>query len=123
MSATNLIAAPLLPVLIAASAACSGSETALFSLTHADRVRLRKQSPAAADRVAALLESPRAFLVTVLLGNVFVNTAYFAVAVKVGAAFGSHAAEAVVGVGALLVLILFGELAPKSLGTSWGWLA
>lgn len=118
MSATNLIAAPLLPVLIAASAACSGSETALFSLTHADRIRLRKQSPAAADRVAALLESPRAFLVTVLLGNVFVNTAYFAVAVKVGAAFGSHAAEAAVGVGALLVLILFGELVPKSLAAA-----
>ncbi|MFZ4572774.1 MAG: hemolysin family protein [Phycisphaerales bacterium] len=115
MSSSNLIAAPLLPALIACSAACSGAETALFSLTHADRLRLRKQSPDAADRVADLLESPRSLLVTLLLFNTSVNTAYFAVAVKVGSALGGPAAEAATGVVALLLLILFGELIPKSI--------
>ena len=118
MSISHFIAAPLLPVLLTVSAACSGAETALFSLSHADKVRLRKQSTIAADCVQALLENPRALLITVLLANVFVNTAYFAVAVKVGQGFEDPAKSAVFGAIVLFCMILFGELVPKSLAAA-----
>lgn len=118
MSISHFIAAPLIPVLLAASAACSGAETALFSLTHADKVRLRKQSSIAADCVHALLENPRAFLITVLLSNVVVNTAYFAVSVKVAQGFKDPSMSAIFSATVLFLLILFGELVPKSIAAA-----
>lgn len=69
----------LLPPLMLVSAACSATETALFSLTHADRLRLRRESPASARAVAALLTRPRALLISILLVTNIANVAYFVV--------------------------------------------
>ncbi|MFN8730039.1 MAG: CNNM domain-containing protein, partial [Planctomyces sp.] len=52
------------PALLIVSAYCSAMETALFSLSFHDRLRVRKLSPSAAAAVTRLLAQPRALLVT-----------------------------------------------------------
>jgi putative hemolysin len=65
------------PALLIVSAYCSAMETALFSLSFHDRLRVRKLSPSAAAGVTRLLAQPRALLVTLLFLNTLVNTLYF----------------------------------------------
>lgn len=93
---------PLLGLLIL-SAACSASETALFSLDEQGRGLL---SP----RARRLLEDPRGVLITILLGNLLVNVLFFALAPLLLP--GSRLA---VGVVALLALLVLGEILPKTL--------
>lgn len=79
MNLTHGLMLMLLPLLLAAAAFASSAETALFSLTYTDRVRLRKVSPRAADAAARLLTHPREFLVSLLFINMLVTTVYFVV--------------------------------------------
>jgi putative hemolysin len=102
----------LLPPLLIASAFFSSSETALFSLSHGDRVRLAHLSRPAALKVARLLEHPRALLITILLANNVVNVAYF-VAASVLAARSYAGMAVLISAGSLLALILLGEILPK----------
>jgi len=98
---------PTLVVLLFLSASFSGFEAALFSLSGEELER----APA---RVRRLLEDPRKVLVTVLLGNLFVNVAYFSFAVRIPWGGGQYAP--VVAVLAPLVTILVcGEILPKTL--------
>lgn len=103
----------ILPALLIASALCSGSETAMFSLTHADRARLRRSSAHAARSVETLLRDPRSLLVTILLLNNAVNVLYMAVAAVAASRFDSTAAIAAFNLAALLALILIGEVLAK----------
>ena len=57
--------------LVLVSGTLSSSETALFKLDEGERAL----APA---RVRRLLEDPRSLLVTILLGNLIVNLAFFA---------------------------------------------
>jgi len=66
-----------LPVPLAAVAVLSGCETALFSLTYQDRLRMARGSPRAARAVDFLLARPRALLVLILLLNTAASTLYF----------------------------------------------
>ncbi len=102
-------------VLLTGLSACfSGSETALFGLDHSQRAALRRASPSRAAAVDALLAHPRALLSTVLLGNVVVNTMYFAI----GGALAVHAEStwhaAALGVAQVVWLVTFGEVLPKT---------
>lgn len=101
-------------ILTGFSACFSGSETALFGLDHAQRAALRRTSPARAAAVDSLLVNPRALLSTVLLGNVVVNTMYFAI----GGALAVHASAAwqaaVLGVAQVVWLVTLGEVLPKT---------
>lgn len=93
--------------LLALSGLFSGSETALFSLAPPQRAR-------AGARAGRLLEGPRELLLTILLGNLFVNLLYFAlVPVLFGGAGTRHALLA--GLIALVALLLLGEILPKTL--------
>ena len=114
--ATYLI---LLIFLLLLSAFFSGSETAFLSL---DRMRLAhrvREGQPGATRVQKLLERPHRLLSAILLGNNLVNTG----AAAVGTAI---ATELVTGGGGLLIatvavtvlLILFGEVTPKTLALS-----
>ncbi|MCC6659468.1 MAG: DUF21 domain-containing protein [Phycisphaerales bacterium] len=110
----------LLPPLIAASAFCSASETALFSLTQTERARMRRASPGAAAAVAALLARPRGLLITILLLNNLVNVVYFVLStVFAGGHEGSGGGLVAVLIGAASVfgLVLFGEILPKLLAS------
>jgi putative hemolysin len=98
-------------VLLGASAFCSASETALFSLDAAGRERA---GPAARK----LLANSQALLISLLLANLVVNMLVFAVAAGL-APEGPEGAEGfeafLTGAAALLAVLVVGEILPKSL--------
>jgi putative hemolysin len=96
-----------LGVLLTLSAGFSGFEAALFSLGDEDRGR-------APERVRRMLDEPRPLLVTVLLGNLFVNLAYFALAVRIDWGEGAEAPFLRV-LAPLVVILVAGEILPKTL--------
>jgi len=96
----------VLAVLVTASASLSGSETALFSLNAAER----RRAGALATR---LLEDPRSLLVTVLVSNLGVNLLFFAFAARVRIGEGPYA-RLWSGLAALVVLLVLGEVLPKT---------
>ncbi len=92
------------------------SETALFSLSRLDQLRL-KEHPRASCRLAVrLLRSPRKVLATILIGNEFSDIVSSSVAtitfVKLFGAQGELLAYPVMTV----LLFFFGDLIPKVLG-------
>ena len=118
MPGVEIILASLMPVCLLASAVFSSSETAFFSLTQADRLRLRKSSPSAYAAAMRLLASPRSLLIAVLIGNVTVNSAYYVLAATVGKAWFKTLGQVGFGVGALLLMIALGEVLPKSIAAA-----
>ncbi len=102
--------------LLALSGFFSGSEIALFSLTPVRLRELAKGATPAERTVAHLMESPRRVLVTILLGNLVVNTLASALAsAAVIRATGSAGLGVVVAtVSMTLLLLVVGEVAPKT---------
>lgn len=116
-----ILVSVVLPVLLVLSGIISGSETALFGLTQADRVSLRKHAPAALASVEALHRKPRSLLTAILLANNLVNVLYFTLASVVIIGLegrGSHAAAAAIGLGSLLAIVLIGEVIAKTTASS-----
>jgi putative hemolysin len=113
---TGLVIA--IPCLLAGSAFFSGAETALFSLSAADRLSFR-DGPHRRHGVNALLRHPRMLLITLLLGNMVANVLYFVLA-SVAAWEQPWGAWGAVGIplAALLLLIMFGEITPKMIASA-----
>jgi CBS domain containing-hemolysin-like protein len=118
-----LIVWPVLALLLLASAFCSASETALFSLDDAGRERA---GPAA----RRLLGNAQALLISLLLVNLLVNVLVFATAsglVRHDSESGGiespgieslgseHFGAIATGFLALLAVLVFGEILPKAL--------
>ncbi len=105
-------------VLIVGSGFFSASEAALFYLSRSERRRLRRQSSAGAIADGLVVDADR-LLSAVLFWNLVINIAYFALASKLSIdwnrAGGSSSGAVVLGVAALVVLIIFSEMLPKSL--------
>ena len=104
--------------LLLASAFCSGSETAFFHLPRR-QVRQFAMSAAPLERlIASLLNDPNRFLTALLFGNMAVNVLYFAISsmlsIQAGQASGVAAGTGVAFV-CFLMLLLAGEMLPKSL--------
>jgi len=106
----------LLGVLLCCSAFFSGSETSMFSL---NPIRLRHQekegkSPSAAI-ILQLLEHPSNILVTILIGNeivnIFASSTAAALCVRM---FGEQVGPVVATIGMTLLLLVFGEVTPKT---------
>lgn len=96
-----------LPVLLFASAFFSAIETALFSLETPDLAR----AGSAAQR---LMRDPQRVLLSVLLGNLFVNVLFFAVVSDL--APNEHEYDRLLWGGVALVAVLVcGEIVPKSI--------
>lgn len=111
-------------VLFALSAFFSGSETALFSLSRVYLKRLENSSKSSAKRILKLLGKPRQLLITLLLGNTFVNLAISSfgtlLALQIGSKYG-YTVSSVVTIQIILttLLILFlGEITPKLIALS-----
>ena len=103
-----------LPVLLGLSGFFSGSETALFALTESERITLRRGGGMAGRAVEALLANQRMLLITVLMGNMTVNTLYFVVtSVLLMKSDATVLGEVLLAVGFLLLVILLGEVTPK----------
>jgi CBS domain containing-hemolysin-like protein len=110
-------------ILLCGSAFFSLSETALFSLSRSQVYRL-SHGAGPGRLVAAMVGRPRRLLNTILLSNMFVNTAYTALsameAIELQAGGLPTWAAALVSLVPLLVLILVGEVTPKVLGLAAG---
>ena len=106
-------------LLLVASAFFSGSETALFSLSPATLRKLRRSRHRNAGTIHSLLEEPRKLIVSILCGNEIVNIA--AVANMTGiliALFGEARAGWISVLVMLPLLLLVGEVTPKTIAVS-----
>lgn len=103
----------ILFLLLILSAFFSGAETSLFSLSKVQKKKLERKGTKEAMTVLGLLEKPRKLLITILIGNVSVNTlsSIFATSLCL-ALFGDYGLGIAVPVMTILLLI-FGELSPK----------
>ncbi len=103
-----------LAFLLSLSAFFSGSETALFSLSKTQVERLRQGTAKSGAIVANLLDTPRKLLITILVGNMFVNVAAASLVASFATALlGSKGVGVAIGVTTILLLI-FGEITPKT---------
>lgn len=103
-------------ILVGISALFSGSETALFYLS-AEEVRSMRIGNSREQAVAAMLNNPDRLLTAVLFWNLATNMTYFAVSVVAAGRLAKAGHEAFAGVFGLLslaVIILCGEVLPKS---------
>ncbi|GIX05711.1 MAG: hemolysin [Candidatus Poribacteria bacterium] len=111
----------LLPILLLFSAFFSSAETAVFSLSAWEVHRLRERPVGINRMLLGLVDNPRRLLITSLIGNTFVNigfaTLFTSLSLRIvhdrmGAA--TSTALTVATVGSTALLLLFGEIAPKT---------
>lgn len=105
-------------LLLGASAFFSGSETAFFNLSRRQIEFFKKSRNKFENLTAQLLSKPARLLSCFLFGNMTVNILFYAVAsvllVGIEKQFGVTAA-ALAAVVTFAILVLFGEIVPKSL--------
>ncbi len=107
-------------ILLALSAFFSGSETALFSLSHVKVRKFQAEKKRRSRLVAHLLSNPRSLLITILIGNMLVNIFASSLSASLFRTLfkkwhGFQGASNLVSVVAMTTLILiFGEIAPKT---------
>ncbi len=104
----------LLPliVLLALSALFSGSETAFFSLSHAEVANLRRRG-ASGRGAATLAERPNDLLAALLIGNIIVNTAIGVLTTATCLDLFGPAGLAIAVPAATVLLLIAGEITPK----------
>ena len=108
----------MIPLLVV-SAFFSASETVFFGLGADDRAGIRKRGGVVARSVEGLLKQPRQLLITILLGNMTINTLYMTISAVLLLRYESESlAGLVFGAGSLLVLVIVGEVLPKLGGQS-----
>lgn len=108
-----------LPIPLAVVAVASGVETALFSLTYHDRLRLKRLSPRAASAVTYLLARPRTLLVLVLFVTMAAATVYFVLTSLALMASESAVVKVIVAAVNLLLMTLVGEIVSKVLAARY----
>jgi len=115
---TEAILLILLIPLVVLSGFFSGTETALFSLSRHQRAMMARRKTFIAQTITAMLAETRPLLITLLLGNMTVNVAYFVLTTLLAirwqqAEVIGPAGSTGVAIAALLGIILFGEVLPK----------
>ena len=105
--------ATVLMILLALSAFFSGSESALFSLSQIERRRIAQKHPVISKTVETLLTTPRRTLITILIGNMLVNTmAVVVVTLAAIQTFGERGVSATICV-FTVILVIASEITPK----------
>ncbi|MBX9912733.1 MAG: HlyC/CorC family transporter [Pseudomonadaceae bacterium] len=105
----------LLVFLIICSAFFSSSETGILSLNRYRLRHLSKQGHRGAKRVSALLSRPDRLLGTILIGNTFANILASSLATVLALQLWGDAGVAIATVLLTFALLIFGEIAPKTL--------
>jgi len=105
----------LIVLLLLASAFCSGSETALFSLRSPQLERLRAGS-GGQRRVASLVDRPNRTLATLLLSNMVINVGLSVLISSIALDLYGQIGLGIAIPVATVLLVLFGEILPKTLG-------
>ena len=96
------------------SAFFSGSETAFFSLSTLQIEKLVQKSPKKGDKIRNILNQPRRLIITLLLGNEFVNIAISSISAGIIITIFGKETPWINIVLVLPVLLLFGEITPKT---------
>jgi CBS domain containing-hemolysin-like protein len=105
--------------LFGCSAFFSGSETALFSLSRLDLQKLRRERHPKSETLHALLDEPRRLIISILCGNELVNiAATINMAGILLALYGPEKAGWINIVVMFPLLLLFGEVTPKTIAAS-----
>jgi len=108
----------LMLLLLGGSAFFSGSETAFFNLSRRQKKLLQESRHRLQNMAAGLLNKPAQLLSCLLFGNMTVNVLFFAASsiltIRIKEQIGLTAAS-ITAVCAFIVLVLFGEILPKSL--------
>ena len=106
--------------LFSMSAFFSGSETALFSLSRIDLQKLRNSRNPHSESIHAMLDEPRRLIVSLLCGNELVNIAAAAnMTMILISAFGEADAGWINVVVMVPLLLLFGEVTPKTIAVNF----
>lgn len=101
--------------LLLCSAFFSACEVAYFSLNSLQLNEMSEKKGRMGRIVNSLLEKPRELLITIYIGNEFVNIAVSVVVTSIAInIFGSLGVGIAIGVGTLLLLV-FGDIIPKSI--------
>jgi CBS domain containing-hemolysin-like protein len=105
--------------LLAGSAFFSSSETALFSLSQLDLQKLRRERHPRTNTLYRLLEQPRRLIISILCGNELINVASAAnMAAILVSLYGPAKAEWINVILMVPLLLLFGEVTPKTIAVS-----
>ncbi len=104
----------LLVLLLFLSAFFSGSETSLFSLSHTQLAGLRRSRGLAGRLFRDLLGDPRKFIITILIGNELVNIAASITVTGIVLRLWGPSTKYLAVLVAVLVLLIFGEITPKT---------
>ncbi|MCP5149537.1 MAG: HlyC/CorC family transporter [Ectothiorhodospiraceae bacterium] len=104
----------VLVVLIGLSAFFSGSETGMMALNRYRLRHLARQGQLGAVRASKLLERPDRLIGLILLGNNLVNNLAVVVATVIALRLAGEAGLAVAPFALTLVLLVFAEVAPKT---------
>lgn len=110
--------------LLLLSAFFSGSETAFFSLSRLYLKKMEGFGTPGARRTLALLKRPRRLLISLLLGNTFVNMAISSLATLLvirlaeGSSWGLSSLVTIQIIITTAVILVFGEIIPKLLALS-----
>ncbi len=120
LSTPDMLARLMLQLaLLFGSAFFSGSETALFSLSRLDLQQLRRLQHPHIDRLQALLDQPRRLIISVLCGNQLINIAAVANMTGILVTLYGDERAGVINVFVMVpVLLLFGEVTPKTIAIS-----
>lgn len=108
----------LMLLLLCGSAFFSGAETAFFNLSRRQKQELEKSKHRVQNLAGTLLAKPKQLLSCLLFGNMLVNVLFYALAsvlaLRVGRQMGVTASVIAAGL-SFVVLVVFGEVVPKSL--------
>lgn len=105
----------VLALLIMLSAFFSSSETSMMSLNRYRLKHLKKEGHKGASRASRLLERPDRLLGTILVGNNIVNILAASIATVVAVQIWGEAGIAIATVLLTIVVLIFGEITPKTL--------
>jgi len=111
----------LLVILIAASAFCSSSEMALFSLNRAKILSYKDSTSAVERRIHMLMTGYRRTLITIIFCNMFVNSCISMLndSILGGLRLNPAATIAVSAFTGIVILLLFGEISPMTLAYAY----
>lgn len=105
----------LLIFLILCSAFFSSSETGMLSLNRYRLKHMAKEGHKGAKRVTSLLSRPDRLLGTILVGNNVVNILAASIATVLAVDIWGEAGIAIATAGLTIVVLIFGEITPKTL--------
>ncbi|MCF7954723.1 MAG: CNNM domain-containing protein, partial [Phycisphaerae bacterium] len=108
-------------LLLVCSSLLSGSETAFFNISRNQLKLFRSSTNKFRKLSATLLEDPKQLLTCLLFGNMAVNVLYFALSSLISikmAEMNQHTAGGAFAVISFFVILLFGEILPKSIAYS-----